>query len=98
MTNPNETTPATPAAEPTILIGDMKWSQVLPILIAALEDGTPTGVRMAKDHLSQMAAAADLAGMAMDVLMRAADRGLDLEGDMQSAISQARRINASRGH
>ena len=55
ITNPNETTPATPAAEPTILIGDMKWSQVLLILIAALEDGTPTGVRLAKDQIEDAA-------------------------------------------
>ena len=67
------------------------------LLISFAEIATEI-VRLAKDHLSQMAAAADLAGMAMDVLMRVADRGLDLEGDMQNAISQARRISASRGH
>lgn len=98
MTNPNDTTQAVPAAELSIPIGDMKWAQVLPMLIAAIEDGTPTGVRMAKDYLAQMAAAADLAGMAMGVLMRAADRGLDLEGDIQGVLSEAKHISTSRGH
>lgn len=98
MTNSNDKTSAAPAAELSIPIGDMKWAQVLPMLIAAIEDGTPTGVRMAKDYLSQMAAAADLASMAMGVLMSAADRGLDLEGDIKIAISRANRIGTSQGH
>jgi hypothetical protein len=36
------------------------WKGVLPIIIAALEDGTPEGKRLAKLELAQMAKAADL--------------------------------------
>lgn len=35
------------------------WRGVLPILIAALEDGTPEGKRLAKLELANMAKAAD---------------------------------------
>lgn len=98
MTNPNDKTSSANAVELSIPIGDMKWAQVLPMLIAAIEDGTPTGVRMAKDYLAQMAAAADLAGMAMSVLMSAGSRGLDLDDDIQAAISQAKQTSTRRGH
>jgi hypothetical protein len=36
------------------------WTAVLPILFAALEDGTPEGKRMAREEIRQMARAADL--------------------------------------
>jgi hypothetical protein len=98
MTNPNDKTSAADAAELIIPIGDMKWAQVLPMLIAAIEDGTPAGVRMAKDYLAQMAAAADLAGMAMSAIMSAGSRGLDLDADIQAAISQAKHNSTRRGH
>lgn len=39
----------------------MTWTGVLPLLITALEDGTPTGKQMARDELAKMAAAADRA-------------------------------------
>jgi hypothetical protein len=35
------------------------WSAVLPIFIAALQDGTPEGQRAAKEELARMAALAD---------------------------------------
>ncbi len=98
MTNPNDKTSSADAAALTIPIGDMKWAQVLPMLIAAIEDGTPTGVRMAKEHLAQMAAAADLAGMAMGVLMSAAGRGLDLGEDVQGVLSEASHSRTKRSH
>ncbi len=98
MTNPNDKTSTADAAELTVPIGDMKWAQVLPMLIAAIEDGTPTGVRMAKDYLAQMAAAADLAGMAMSAIMSAGSRGLDLDADIQAAISEAKHNSTRRGH
>lgn len=35
------------------------WTAVLPIFIAALQDGTPEGQKAAKEELARMAALAD---------------------------------------
>lgn len=86
----NENTAASDTAM-TIPLGNMRWCDVLPLLIAALQDGTLTGQRMARDHLGQMAAAADLSGLAMGALMRAAQRGVSLDADMLEVLEQARR-------
>ena len=37
------------------------WEAVLPLLLAAFEDGTPEGRRMAREELRRMASIADLA-------------------------------------
>ena len=85
-------------AELSIPIGDLQWTKVLPMLLAAIEDGTPTGVRMAKEYLAQMAAAADLAGLAISALMSAHSRGVQLDADVVQAIDHARRAHAGRKH
>lgn len=98
MNNPNDTTSAAPSAQLTIPIGNMNWAQVLPMLLAAIENGTPTGVRMAKTYLSQMATAADLGGRAVSALMCASSQGLKIDDDILSAIAEARLNNTGRGH
>lgn len=57
--------------DPTPLTIDLTptWSAILPALIAALCDGTPTGQDMARRELANMAQAADAA-----VAMRNASR------------------------
>lgn len=37
----------------------LKWENVLPYLVAALEDGTETGRKIAREELKRMAQAAD---------------------------------------
>lgn len=98
MTNPNDTTPAATAAELSIPIGNEKWTQVLPVLLAAIESGTPAGVRMAKDHLAQMAAVADLAATALGTLMLQAANGKPLDADVANALSLSKLDTSSRGH
>ncbi|WP_434052599.1 MAG: hypothetical protein RDA78_25685 [Roseibium sp.] len=44
------------------------WTEILPTIITALEDGTPQGKQTAKEELFRMARAADLAVEAKTVL------------------------------
>ena len=56
------TTQSTSVKAPVVLTvpaGPESWQEALPILLAAVESGTSTGVRMAKAHLASMAKAAD---------------------------------------
>lgn len=89
MTNPTLHTPDQAVADLNIPLGDprdLQWTQMLPMLIATLENGTPMATRLAKRQLHQMAAVADVAAMAMSVLMSASSRGLVLDGDLQSKL------------
>ncbi len=97
MKHPEEPAAANAAAQLTIPIGDLRWTQVLPMLIAALKDGTPTGVRMAQDHLSQMAVVADLAHTAIHVLQQARS-GSPPDEDVLLMLSLAIPGTGERGH
>ncbi len=48
----------------TVRTGPESWQEALPMLLAAIESGTSTGVRMAKAQLTSMAKAADFAASA----------------------------------
>lgn len=49
-----------PQAEPLVIDMTPTWRGILPILLAALEDGTPEGKRIAREEIQRMADAADL--------------------------------------
>lgn len=59
------------------IVIEHKWVGVLPVLLAALEDGTAEGKRMAREELKHMAQVADLAKGAIeqrDELLSALER------------------------
>lgn len=76
---------------------DFTWSGTLPLLLAGLLDGTSTGKAMAREHLSRMAAVADLAVQAASALQQITENGVDLPPGALEAIKHWHRVARSTG-
>jgi len=85
----------TPAAAPARRAGvrdaTPTWSAVLPVLIAALQDGDETGKDLARGQLRRMAAVADLGNDALLTLSQLAEA--DEQGLAYQILQRAQRMN-----
>lgn len=71
---------------------DFTWSGTLPMLLAGLVDGTSAGKAIAKEHLTRMAAVADLAVHAAAALQQVADSGIQLPPGALDAVRDWHRV------
>ncbi|CAD5366590.1 hypothetical protein RA210_U10401 [Rubrivivax sp. A210] len=76
-------------AEIIVPLCGLTWTQLLPALIAALEDGNSEGKAVARPQLARMAAAADLAITAIGSALDAADREIESDETAQQVIAKA---------